>query len=193
MPCPNTEKKQKNDRMDNLKRILNNLLKKLHTIEDAALVSALAILILISFSQIVMRNLFSSGFLWGDAASRYLVLWVGLLGAMAATRDDNHITIDIISRFATTRLKSVFRVITDLATAFITGILTYASFVFIKDELSSGMMAFGFVPTWIAEIIFPVAFGVISLRYSIYMLIHLNEAITGRIHANNSGAEENLS
>ncbi len=178
--------------MKGLKRILNNLLNKLHKFEDAALVSALAVLIFLSFSQIILRNFFSTGIIWGDAASRYLVLWVGLLGAMAATRDDNHISIDLVSRYATPRLKKIIRIITDFATALITIILTYASIVFMKDELASGAKAFAFVPTWIAGIILPFAFGMICIRYLIFLFIHISEAITGQSHANDSNPGETI-
>ena len=172
---------------------LHNILQQLHIIEDAALVIALFILIMLSFSQIVLRNFFYTGIFWGDAALRYLVLWVGLLGAMAATRDDNHITIDIVSRFLSPRLCSGIRIITDSATVIITGALTYASVVFILDELEAGTKAFSCVPTWLAELVFPVAFMIITFRYMIYLSIHIYEAVTGRVKVEESMMEDDLS
>ncbi len=165
--------------MKRMKKILDKIIKKLHWFENAVLVLALTFLILLSFSQIVMRNLFSTGLFWGDAASRYLVLWVGLIGAMIATREDNHISIDIISKFASKRLNNIIRLVTDISTAFICALLTYASIVFIKDEIASGIKAFAVIPTWVAGIILPVAFGVIFLRYLFYFFKHLSELITG--------------
>ncbi len=164
--------------MKNVKEILDKFIKKLHLLENAVLVLALTILILLSFSQIVMRNLFSTGLFWGDAASRYLVLWVGLIGAMIATREDNHISIDIVSKFASKRLNNIIRLVTDISTAFICALLTYASIIFIRDEMTSGIKAFAGIPTWVAGIILPIAFSVIFLRYLFYFLKHLSELIT---------------
>ena len=124
-----------------------------------------------------MRNFFATGLFWGDAAGRYLVLWVGLLGAMAATRDDNHISIDIISRYSSEKIKPLIRMITDSATAFICGLLTYSAVIFIRDEMSSGIDAFASVPTWIAGIILPAAFGIICVRYLVYLVKHTIEAV----------------
>ncbi|GIS19200.1 MAG: hypothetical protein CM15mP120_11160 [Pseudomonadota bacterium] len=36
---------------------------------------------------------------WGDSAVRVMVLWVTMLGAMVASRDDSHIRIDLVGRF----------------------------------------------------------------------------------------------
>lgn len=169
--------------------ILYQIFKHLHFIEDSTLVAALFILILLSSSQIVLRNFFATSLLWGDAAARYLILWISLLGAMAATRDNNHITIDIISRFVSPRWNSFVRVITDSATMIITGILTYASVIFIKGELAAGTKAFGYIPAWIAGLIFPVAFFVITVRFAVYLSFHIYEAVTGNIQEYTSEPE----
>ena len=44
--------------------------------------------------QVLARNLFGGGILWGDSFVRALVLWVAFVGAMVASRSDNHINID---------------------------------------------------------------------------------------------------
>ena len=167
-----------------------NLLKHLHRIEDVMLIAALLSMIFITFGQIVLRNMFSTSFLWGDGAARYLVLWVALLGAMVATRDDNHITIDILSKFLPTQWGAGIRIITDALTAIITGVLTYASVIFLRDELSAGTLAFGTVPTWVAESIFPVAFMIITVRYVIFCFIHIQKVISGQTQGEDGDPKE---
>jgi TRAP-type C4-dicarboxylate transport system permease small subunit len=157
------------------------IVKPIHWFEDGILFFALLVMILLSFTQIVMRNLFSSGYVWADAALRYLVLWVGMLGAMVATRLDNHITIDMVARYAPLRWKAAIRVVTDAAVIAATGVMTYASVDFIKEELTAGSKAFAEVPTWAAEIILPIAFSVICLRYIFFLCVHAYEAATGKI------------
>ena len=44
-------------------------------------------------------KLFDGGVYWGDSAVRVMVLWVTMLGAMVASRDDSHIRIDLVGRF----------------------------------------------------------------------------------------------
>ena len=67
-------------------------------IEDGLLALLLGSMILLASGQILLRNLFDMGFSWSDPLLRVLVLWLGLIGAMVATREKNHITIDVLTR-----------------------------------------------------------------------------------------------
>jgi len=162
----------------------------LHGLENGSLVALLSVMILLAVWQIVLRNLaglrieWAQGlvgkFIWIDPFLRYGVLWVGLLGAMVASRDYNHITIDVVSYFLKKRVKAGVKVAVDLFTALVAGLLTHAAVNFIADEMAGGAMAFAKVPTWIAELILPVAFGTIALRYLIFAGLHIHEALTGK-------------
>ena len=68
-------------------------------IEQILLVILLSALILVAFSQIILRNIFSTGIDWGDAFVRSLVLWTGFIGATVAAREGKHISIDVVSRW----------------------------------------------------------------------------------------------
>ena len=70
----------------------------LRRIEDALLVVLLTSMIGVAVAQIFLRNFFDSGLYWGDAAVRVMVLWVAMVGAMLASRNDEHIRIDIAER-----------------------------------------------------------------------------------------------
>ena len=62
------------------------------SVGTALIVVVLSGLILLGAAQILLRNL-SIGFAWGDGLARLAVLWLGLLGALAASRDGRHIAI----------------------------------------------------------------------------------------------------
>jgi TRAP-type C4-dicarboxylate transport system permease small subunit len=148
-------------------------------LEDGLLIAALAAMIGVAVGQIVLRNFFHVGLDWADAFLRFLVLWAGLLGAMVATREDHHITVDIASHVFSKRGQAAVRIVTDLFTAVVCLILTYAAVRFLREEYAGGAMAFGPVPTWAAESILPIAFGVIGVRYVRYFVVHVYQAITG--------------
>ncbi len=80
-----------------------NLLRKLDLlgkrVEDFLLFLLLAGMILLATGQIALRNFFAAGVIWGDELLRIILLWLALFGAMAASRDNKHINIDIVSRF----------------------------------------------------------------------------------------------
>jgi len=155
------------------------ILRVVYGIEDGLLVGTLSIIILLSFTQILLRNLAHTGLPWADALLRYLVLWIGLLGAMVATREDNHITVDIIPHYVSPRARVVLRIFTDAFAGTVCFLLTYSSLFFLRDEKAGADLAFGSIPTWIAELILPVAFGAIGLRFLVFFGLHIWQAVKG--------------
>ncbi len=121
----------------------------------------------LAFSQIVLRIFFATGILWGDPLLRHLLLWVALLGATMAAREGKHINIDVISRLLPDRGKAAVQALTDLFSACICILLVDSSLKFMRDEFQAGTLAFSMVPVWIVAVIFPVAFGLIALRFAI--------------------------
>ena len=69
----------------------NKIISIINKIEDSLLVVILSSMIALAIFQIISRNLFSEGVVWIDPLLRTLVLWIGLSGAIVATRQDNHI------------------------------------------------------------------------------------------------------
>lgn len=147
--------------------------------EDALLVGLLALMILLAASQIVLRNVLSTGIAGGDQLLRLLVLWVGLLGAVAASRDDKQINIDVLSRFLPAKLRAGMRVLVDLFTAGVAALIAWHAGRFVYSEYTSGSTVFAGLPAWIAEFILPLAFGLMALRYLLFFISHLRLLIRG--------------
>lgn len=146
-----------------------NLLKRvkrlLQLLEDGLLVGMLSGMILMAAGQIVLRNLFDTGLFWADPALRMLVLWLTLLGAIAATRADRHIRIDLLSRFLRPRGKAIVQGINDLFSAMVCGLISWHAARFVYHEWQDGASLFGGLPAWLGEIIIPIGFGIMALRF----------------------------
>lgn len=136
-------------------------------IEKVLLVILLAVMVLMAFSQIVLRNFFETGIAWGDSFVRYLVVWVGFIGAALATRESQHISIDVFSRWLPGIGKNINYVIIHLFSCFICGLLTYAAAVFVRNEYRQGSVAFLDHPVWLFQIVIPAACGLMTLRYAL--------------------------
>lgn len=147
--------------------LLQRSLRALHWLEDAVLVTLLLAMIGVAVTQIVLRNGFDGGFLWAESFLRVLVLWIGLAGAMAASRTHRHINIDIIGRFLPALPAKIAEVFTALFTAGVAFTVAWAALDFVRVEHESPTIAFASVPTWVCESIMPFAFTVIGLRYLI--------------------------
>jgi len=149
-------------RIANALRLLEDAL---HRVEDVLLSLLLAGMIVLASLQIFLRNLFDTGIGWADPLVRVLVLWLALLGALAASRNDKHINVDVLSRLLPERARLGVRSVTSLATAIICGVVAYHALRFVLDEHEMATTAFASVPTWALASIIPVAFAGIALRY----------------------------
>jgi len=134
-------------------------------IEDSLIVIMLSGMILLAAGQILMRNLFDTGLFWADPALRMLVLWLTLMGAIAATREDRHIRIDLLSRFLHARGKTIVQGINDLFSALVCGLISWHAIRFVYHEWQDGVSLFGGIPAWVGEIIIPIGFGIMALRF----------------------------
>jgi TRAP-type C4-dicarboxylate transport system permease small subunit len=133
----------------------------------------LSVMILLAFLQIVLRNAFSSGIAWGDPLIRYLVLWVGFIGASLATREGKHITIEVFSRWFSSRANQYLKAFSNLVSALVCGLLVFAGWTFVRNEALMGATTFLQVPIWIPQIIIPVAFALMALRFTLRFFVEL--------------------
>jgi len=154
------------------------LLRVTALVEDALLVLILAVMVILSATQIILRNLFDGAILWADPMLRVGVLWVGMIGAMVATRSDKQISVDAVSRFLPTLWKGRVRVITDLFTAVVSAVVAWSALRLVLDDRAAGGTAVAFVPVWACEAILPVAFGVIAVRYLLFAIKHMKVSVT---------------
>lgn len=143
----------------------NTLIRLINKLEDALLVLMLSTMILLSVYQVFARNLFSEGVVWIDPMLRMLVLWVGLAGAVVATRTDNHIRIDILTKYLPAGLRGHVQRLVYLFTISICLVIAWHASRFVISEYEYGSMAFASMPTWLTASIIPVGFFLIAMRY----------------------------
>ena len=137
----------------------------LQSIENGVLVSLLVMIISMAVVQIVLRNFFNTGIIWGDVLVRILVLWIGMLGAMVASRRGDHISIDIVTRYLSPRARQRVNGLVQTITFLICTLVAYHSLKFVLSEVEYGGNAFAGVPVWLCAAIIPFGFSVIALRY----------------------------
>ncbi len=154
-------------------KILKNLGRRFNQMEELFISLLLLAMIFLASLQIFMRILFDSGLVWADPLLRHLVLWVGMLGAALATRYGKHITIDILSHLLPARGLLWLNLVLNLFAVVVCGFLTWAAFLFIKNEIAfgSGRELVG-IPVWAWNLIFPLAFALMTARFSAKVFAH---------------------
>jgi C4-dicarboxylate transporter DctQ subunit len=161
-------------------RILKNIDTWIAKFETVILVAVLSIMVILAFLQVVLRNLFDEGILWGDTFLRHLVLWVGFLGASLATREKKHINIDLFTRFFTGKSKSLINALVNLFAAVVCWYLTSAAWTFVLDEKAANSTLFNDIPTWYFQIIIPAGFLLMTIRFLVFFIEHSVELFTSK-------------
>jgi TRAP-type C4-dicarboxylate transport system permease small subunit len=162
--------------MDQLERID----EAIDRIETVLIVVFLSSMMILAFLQIFLRNVFTTGLVWGDMLLRNLVLWIGFIGATLATREGKHINIDIISRSFSPSVRGWVEFGIHLFSLLICGLLTYASLKFIRNEAQMGTATLLGIPIWILEVILPVTFALMSFRFALRSMKSIASLKTGK-------------
>ena len=144
----------------------------LHQAENIFLCLLVITMLVLAVWQIVLRNVFDSGLLWAESFVRILVLWIAMVGAMVASRDNNHIKIDVLNHYLPPKAQYFTQGLVLLFSAAICGLLASASYKFVEYELLDQTEAFSGIPAWYFELIMPVGFAIISLRYLRLTIMH---------------------
>lgn len=156
--------------MSRIKSILARLEQAGKFGEDAVLVLILTTMILLAAGQIILRNFMDIGFIWADEMLRMLVLWLAVAGAVAASRNDKHINIDVLNRFLPERFALVVKVLVHLFTAVVCALVAWHSLAFVQMSREFEDVLLGNIPAWILQAVLPVGFGLIAWRYSLFTI-----------------------
>ncbi len=148
----------------------NKFIKIINAFEDGLLVVILSSMIIFAVYQIIARNLFGEGIVWIDPLLRTLVLWVGLSGAVVATRTDNHIRIDIFAKYFSPHILKYIQRIAYLFTLSVCLLIAWHATRFVYSEYEYGTIAFSGIPAWLTASIIPISFSLIAFRYALLLI-----------------------
>lgn len=136
-------------------------------IEDGVLATAVLVMVLLAGLQIVLRTGFDEGLIWIEPALRALVLWIGMLGAVTASRTGQHIRIDLLTRLVSRVWRQRLQMVAYGFTVAVCLLVGWHAARFVRLELQYPTEAFAGVPTWAVALALPVAFGLIAVRYAL--------------------------
>lgn len=149
-------------------------------LETLLLAIVLFLMIGLAAAQVVLRGVSGGSLAWADEALRLLVLWAAMLGAIAASRDNVHLRIDLLTRFLPAAWRPVSAALVDLFAAGISGVLAWQSWRFVADSREFGDQVLGTWPAWLVQAILPVTFALIACRYVAGMPRHFRRGGRGQ-------------
>jgi len=150
-----------------LRKVLDSLDRAGRLAENTALVVLLGTMIGVSVFQIINRQLLDGSFSlsWADELVKIIVLWLAMVGSVAAARDNKHIRIDLITHVLSGPVVAWAKVIVDLFAAAVCAVIGWNAYRLIREEMSWGDTIFTDVPLWMLHAIVPLAFLLLSYQF----------------------------
>ncbi|USG67365.1 TRAP transporter small permease [Brevibacillus ruminantium] len=87
--------------------------KILKVLLNGTIALSLAFMAILVFGNVVLRYLFNSGITWSEEMSRFLFVWLIFLGAIGALKDNEHLSVDMLVKRLSPRMKKLVFVITN--------------------------------------------------------------------------------
>ena len=147
------------------------------TLETVMLVGMLSAMMILAVGQIVMREAFGTGFGWADELVRLMVLWLAMVGSIAAVRENRHIRIDALSHFLPDGAINALRIFVDLFAATVCALIAVQAWRYLQIEIEYEDTVLIDTPAWIAHSIMPVAFALIAYRFVVAALQQVGEML----------------
>lgn len=113
-------------------------MKVLDSVLQGLLAALIAAMTIIAFGQVVTRYVFFQPWSWSEELTRYMMVWMTLLGAAYGVRIRAHVGIDVLQQFGVPWLRRAAGIAADLLGLLFGLLLTYASARFVLEQLERG-------------------------------------------------------
>lgn len=137
-------------------------------VESILAISGLALMLGLSLTEIVLRNLFHTSIAGADVLIRHLVLWVSFIGAVVAVRE-RHIKVEIIAVWLPDRWRRRLERPIFLFSTVVCAIIAWTAVRFWYQEWLNAPAD----ERWIAVlgIVIPLSFLLLALHFALRFLI----------------------
>jgi tripartite ATP-independent transporter DctM subunit len=147
--------------------------------EDALALMAILGIILLPLSEVVLRRFFGTGIPGAAPFTVHLTLVVGLVGAAIAARDGKLLAMATGTFLPDGRVRRAAGVFAASAGAFVAVMFAVGGAGLLRVHYEAAKpIALG-IPVWVADLAFPVAFGLIAIR----LVWRASDSAVGRVVA----------
>lgn len=112
-----------------------NIMEKIESVVDVFMKSFLALMGILTFSNIVLRYFFNYSITWTEEMSRFLFVWLIFLGAIGALKDGNHLGFTSFVQGLPQTAKKICYLVSNVLMVACLGILSWGGFRMTKMTL----------------------------------------------------------
>jgi C4-dicarboxylate transporter DctM subunit len=137
----------------------------IRTVENGFIVLLLATIVILPLADMVLRRVSGVGLPGAISIVQHLTLWIALLGAALAAREDRRLTMGTVQLITTEKAKRAARALTSAVAGGVSAMLAVAGLdlVLISREFP-GTSGVAGVEEWVAMAVIPVAFAIMAIR-----------------------------
>ena len=148
-------------------------------LEKVLLCTFLAVIAIIMFLTIVLRNVISYSISWSDELARYLFVWIGAIGVSFATKRNAHIRMDVLCTLVP-KLSKPLSVLSDISLAVLAIMLIRGSIPFLNILSRTGQVSGGMqIPMKFIYVSFTIGFGLtvfrVAQKYTLLLIKHVKK------------------
>lgn len=134
-------------------------------LEEGFIALLLGLMTLLTFTQVVLRYGFNTGFIWALEATTYMFGWLILFGISYCVRVHAHIGIDILVKALPAAAQRLVGLIAIALCALYAGLMLYGAWFYIDRLMRLGITGEDILlPRWLLTIIMPIGFLLLLIR-----------------------------
>jgi tripartite ATP-independent transporter DctM subunit len=126
--------------------------------------AAIAAMVVLPLAEILARRLFDRGVPGSIPFVQHLTLWVGLLGAAIAAREQRMLALATGTFLPEGLARNTARLIASAVGAFVSTLLFRGALELVRLEREAGSIVAVGVAVWVAQLVLPVGFALVAWR-----------------------------
>lgn len=149
--------------------MISKLGKIFNKIEHGALIISLAVMVIVIFTQVVMRYIFNNSLSWSEEFARYLFVWFSWIGVSAGLKDGEHLKVEILSvalvKRGLLKSKEIINILVSLIWLATTLIVTYYGLEVVAAQADMNVLTPAMrMPVWLGYLSIPACSAVVGIR-----------------------------
>ena len=136
-------------------------------IERAVLTVLVTGMVGLATLQIMLRNVWHTGLNWAEPLLGMALLWLTMLGALAATGLGRHLSIDLAAALLPRRAAAWLARANSVFAAIVCGLLAWAAGRYVGFQREMDLAVVLGLPVWKHYLVMPVVFWIMALRFAV--------------------------
>jgi len=130
------------------------------------MVASMALVTILISCQVVLRYVFNESLTWAEELTRFVIIWMSLIGAAMGVRCNAHISVALLASMSSERAQRLaIGGASVLGIVFALCMLWYGSELLLLAQSSGQVSSAMQVPMYAVYLIFPISGALMALRF----------------------------